>query len=315
MSTTPEQINLWRSVPSEHQRLEFKEAKTQFDFRTLCKYCVALANEGGGQLLFGIADKPPRPVVGSAAANDPIGTAEKLFQTLGFRVDVKAVNHPDGRVVVFHIPSRPRGTAYHLSGSYFMRAGEELQPMSEDLLRHATGLTSPPGPDSNLKAKPMNPARNPQRSANEWLANLNANRWSAGMTAHFQPSESSAADASNDGMSLYCRQPTIWNGLPPISQSKESMDSHSRPCKASFKWISAPTARSNHSPGQGPGYAVREHSKAQKGRPKFRRTSSVITHRICIAPSGLCFISIDYPGRCPGLVWGCPFEAQEGATA
>lgn len=135
MSTTPEQINLWRSVPSEHQRLEFKEAKTQFDFRTLCKYCVALANEGGGQLLFGIADKPPRPVVGSAAANDPIGTAEKLFQTLGFRVDVEAVNHPDGRVVVFHIPSRPRGTAYHLSGSYFMRAGEELQPMSEDLLR------------------------------------------------------------------------------------------------------------------------------------------------------------------------------------
>ena len=135
MSTTPEQINLWRSAPSEHQRLEFKEAKTQFDFRTLCKYCVALANEGGGQLLFGIADKPPRPVVGSAAVNDPIGMAEKLFQTLGFRVDVEAVTHPDGRVVVFHIPSRPRGTAYHLEGTYFMRAGEELQPMSEDQLR------------------------------------------------------------------------------------------------------------------------------------------------------------------------------------
>ncbi len=135
MSTTPEQINLWRSAPSEHQRLEFKEAKTQFDFRTLCKYCVALANEGGGQLLFGIADKPPRLVVGSAAVNDPIGMAEKLFQTLGFRVDVEAVSHPDGRVVVFHIPSRPRGTAYHLEGTYFMRAGEELQPMSEDQLR------------------------------------------------------------------------------------------------------------------------------------------------------------------------------------
>lgn len=91
MSTTPEQINLWRSAASEHQRLEFKEAKTQFDFRTLCKYCVALANEGGGQLLFGIADKPPRPVVGTSAVNDPIGMAEKLFQTLGFRVDVEAV--------------------------------------------------------------------------------------------------------------------------------------------------------------------------------------------------------------------------------
>jgi predicted HTH transcriptional regulator len=135
MSATPEQINLWRSAPSEHQRLEFKEAKTQFDFRTLCKYCVALANEGGGQLLFGIADKPPRPVVGTAAVDNPVGMAEKLFQTLGFRVDVEPVSHPDGRVVVFHIPSRPRGTAYHLEGTYFMRAGEALQPMSEDQLR------------------------------------------------------------------------------------------------------------------------------------------------------------------------------------
>ena len=135
MSTTVNQINLWRSAPSEHQRLEFKEAKTQFDFRKLCQYCVALANEGGGNLLLGVADKQPRPVVGTAAANDPVGMAEKLFQTLGFRVDVDEVNHPDGRVVVFNIPSRPRGTAYHLDGTYFMRAGEELVPMSEDQLR------------------------------------------------------------------------------------------------------------------------------------------------------------------------------------
>jgi predicted HTH transcriptional regulator len=115
--------------------LEFKEAKTQFDFGKLCKYCVALANEGGGHLLLGVVDKPPRRVVGTTAVNDPVGMAEKLFQTLGFRVDVEEVNHTDGRVVVFHIPSRPRGTAYHLEGTYLMRAGEELRPMSEDQLR------------------------------------------------------------------------------------------------------------------------------------------------------------------------------------
>jgi ATP-dependent DNA helicase RecG len=135
MSTTIDQINLWRGASSEHQHLEFKEAKTQFDFGKLSKYCVALANEGGGHLLLGIADTPPRPIVGTIAVNDPIGMAEKLFQTLGFRVDVEEVLHPDGRVVVFHIPSRPRGTTYHLDGTYFMRAGEELVPMSEDQLR------------------------------------------------------------------------------------------------------------------------------------------------------------------------------------
>ena len=53
MTTTPEQIDLWRQAPSEHQRLEFKEAKSQFDTRKLCEYCVALANEGGGILLLG----------------------------------------------------------------------------------------------------------------------------------------------------------------------------------------------------------------------------------------------------------------------
>ncbi len=135
MSTTPAQIDVWRQSRSETQRLEFKEAKNQYDFGKLCKYCVALANEGGGVLLFGIEDKPPRKVVGSQAVNDPVGMAEKLFTAVGFRVDIEAVQHPDGLVVVFHIPSRPRGTAYHLAGQYLMRSGEELCPMSEDRLR------------------------------------------------------------------------------------------------------------------------------------------------------------------------------------
>jgi hypothetical protein len=38
-------------------------------------------------------------------------------------------------VLVFHIPSRPRGTAYNLDGKYLMRAGEALVPMSEDQMR------------------------------------------------------------------------------------------------------------------------------------------------------------------------------------
>ena len=135
MSTTPEQIDIWRTAATETQRLEFKEANTQFDNRKLYKYCVALANEGGGQLLLGIADKPPRPVVGTAAFNHPVGMEEKLFEAVGFRVEIEAVPHPDGRVLVFHIPPRPRGTAYHLNGAYLMRAGESLVPMSEDQLR------------------------------------------------------------------------------------------------------------------------------------------------------------------------------------
>ncbi|MCW8918369.1 MAG: putative DNA binding domain-containing protein [Gammaproteobacteria bacterium] len=135
MTITVEQVDLWRSARSETKNLEFKEAKTQFDNKKLFRYCVALANEGGGHLLLGVADKPPRPIVGTSAINNPIDMAAKIFQAIGFRVDIEEVAHPDGRVVVLVIPPRPRGTAYHYEGAYLMRSGEELVPMSEDQLR------------------------------------------------------------------------------------------------------------------------------------------------------------------------------------
>lgn len=135
MPTTVEQIDRWRAGSSEHQRLEFKEAKTGFDQQKTREYCVALANEGGGHLIFGVKNAPPREVVGTSAVNDVVDMAEKLFQKLGFRVDVEELQHPDGRIVVFSVPSRPTGTAYHLEGRYLMRSGENLVAMSEDQLR------------------------------------------------------------------------------------------------------------------------------------------------------------------------------------
>jgi ATP-dependent DNA helicase RecG len=135
MPTSVAQIDAWRAEPSEHQNLEFKEAKQQYDNKKLYRYCVALANEGGGFLLLGIEDKAPRRVVGTSAFEDPMGMAAKLFEALGFRVDIEEVFHPDGRVLIFHIPGRPRGTAFQYEGAYLMRTGEELRPMSEDRLR------------------------------------------------------------------------------------------------------------------------------------------------------------------------------------
>ncbi len=152
MVTTPAQVDLWRQSPSEHQRLEFKEAKSHFGNDKLYSYCVAIANEGGGNLILGISDAHPRRVVGTQAFNDPIVMSEKLFQALGFRVDIEEVAHPDGRVVVFHIPSRPRGTAYHLDGKYLMRSGEATVPMGEDQLRRIFAEGGPDWLEEHSKA-------------------------------------------------------------------------------------------------------------------------------------------------------------------
>lgn len=132
---TVEQINLWLQTRSETQRLEFKEAKNSYDNEKLYKYCVAIANEGGGFLVLGVSDTVPRKVVGTAAYTDAVATAERIFEKNGFRVDVQEVNHPDGRIVVFDMPSRPRGTAYNFEGAYLMRSGAQLVSMSEDRLR------------------------------------------------------------------------------------------------------------------------------------------------------------------------------------
>jgi ATP-dependent DNA helicase RecG len=119
----------------ENEHLEFKEAKNQYDTSKLFRYCVALANEGGGKLILGVTNEKPRRVVGTGAYPNPRDIQSKIFDKLHFRVDVEDLVHPDGRVLIFYIPSRPAGTAYNCEGAYLMRSTEDTVPMSEDRLR------------------------------------------------------------------------------------------------------------------------------------------------------------------------------------
>lgn len=134
-STTLQEIDKWLLAPRENEHLEFKEAKNQYTAEKVFRYCVALANEGGGKLVLGVTDKLPRQVVGSSAFVNPSDIQAKILHALGFRVDVEEVSYPTGRVVVFHIPPRPAGRPYHFEGAYLMRSGEEIVPMTEDRLR------------------------------------------------------------------------------------------------------------------------------------------------------------------------------------
>lgn len=135
MSATLEELHRWLTASREGENLEFKEAKNQYDLTKLFRYCVALANEGGGKLVLGVTDQPPRRVVGSQAFLNPQKISSQILEKLRFRVDVEGLSHPDGRVVIFHIPPRPAGTAYQFEGAYLMRSGDDLLPMTEDRLR------------------------------------------------------------------------------------------------------------------------------------------------------------------------------------
>lgn len=131
--TTIDQINAWLTA-REDEHVEFKEAKNSYDPEKLVNYCAALANEGGGHLILGVTDKIPRQVVGSQAFQDLPGIAQSLLQQLHLRVSAEEFPHPDGRVVVFNVPSRPVGTPIQVKGTYWMRSGESLTGMTPDVL-------------------------------------------------------------------------------------------------------------------------------------------------------------------------------------
>jgi ATP-dependent DNA helicase RecG len=129
-----EQLRTWLSA-RENEHLEFKEARNGFHFEKLAKYCAALANEGGGSIVLGVTDRRPRRVVGSSAFENLERTKAGLVDRLRLKVEATEIHHPDGRVVVFTAPARQLGVPVSVEGAYWMRAGEDLVPMTADMLR------------------------------------------------------------------------------------------------------------------------------------------------------------------------------------
>ena len=141
--------------------IEFKEARQDFNFnggshadpkrRRHCVlgYVAALANEGGGALVFGMADKRPHEVVGTSYEVGNLGALEDaIYRYHGLRVRID--EHFDGerRVVVFNVPSRPVGKLLRFEGVPMMRTGESLREMSDaEMLR----ILSEQEPDFSAK--------------------------------------------------------------------------------------------------------------------------------------------------------------------
>lgn len=136
----------------EHERLEFKEAKNDFDSERLTKYCVALANEGGGTLVLGVSDKVPRTIVGTRAFPAMAKTCAQLLDRLHLRIEAEEIAEQPGRVLIFHIPSRPIGLPLQYNGAYWMRSGEQLVPMTPEQLRR---IFAEAGPDFSAETCPQ----------------------------------------------------------------------------------------------------------------------------------------------------------------
>ncbi|MBF6594437.1 MAG: ATP-binding protein [Thermaceae bacterium] len=81
MSAALEQLETWMQS-RENERLEFKEAKNNFHFEKLVKYCCALANERGGKIILGVGNKMPRQVVGTSAFENRLNELQQVLPQL-----------------------------------------------------------------------------------------------------------------------------------------------------------------------------------------------------------------------------------------
>jgi ATP-dependent DNA helicase RecG len=136
---------------TENEHIEFKEAKTAFSSDKLAEYTIALANERGGLLILGISDKKPRKIVGTRAFEELNKIKIQLMDKTKLRVETEEIITPQGRVLVFHIPSRPIGMPLHINGRYVMRAGESITSMPPDTLQK---IFNEAGPDFTAEICP-----------------------------------------------------------------------------------------------------------------------------------------------------------------
>lgn len=127
-------------------KVEFKEAKRDFNFaggshadpaerrKCLLGYVVALANEDGGLLIFGVKENKhlPHEIVGTAFAEGKLGAlADEIYERLAVRVEIEELFDNDKRVLVFKIPARPVGSTLKFEGIPLMRTGDSLRVMSD----------------------------------------------------------------------------------------------------------------------------------------------------------------------------------------
>lgn len=115
----------------EDEHCEFKEWKTKDDFDGLTKYACALANEGGGRIVLGVADQRPRKIVGTQIWPQIEVTRKSLNQRIHLTTHWEEFQANEGRVLVITVPRHAYGLPAAWDGRSWMRNNDSLVPLSE----------------------------------------------------------------------------------------------------------------------------------------------------------------------------------------
>ena len=128
----------------EDEQVEFKPSLVS---RTeIARYAVGIGNAGGGYLILGVTNRPPRCVehLPPLSAEDIQQIRRSVYDSARIHIRVENLDTPEGNVVVIAIPPRPRGQVFHTRrGDYLIRIGEDLRGLTVaeiDAIRTESGI-------------------------------------------------------------------------------------------------------------------------------------------------------------------------------
>ncbi|MCR5445337.1 MAG: putative DNA binding domain-containing protein [Bacteroidales bacterium] len=115
------------------------KAKPSERRRCILGYVTAFCNEGGGSLVIGMEDAYPHKVVGTKQCEGRLGELESnIYRDTLIRPHVYELYEDEknktGRVLVIEVPGRPTGKLFRFEDVPLMRVGEELKPMSDEMI-------------------------------------------------------------------------------------------------------------------------------------------------------------------------------------
>lgn len=141
-----------KNLKESEDKVEFKKAeqgnfaydggiKAKPSDRRKCilGYVTAFCNEGGGSLIIGMEDAYPHKVVGTKQCEGKIGELESnIYRDTQIRPQIYELYEDEekktGRVLVIEVPGRPTGKLFRFEDVPLMRVGEELKPMSDEMI-------------------------------------------------------------------------------------------------------------------------------------------------------------------------------------
>lgn len=145
-------IEQLKKLKESEDKVEFKKAE-QGNFaydggnrikpserrKCILGYVTAFCNEKGGYLVIGMEDAYPHKVVGTKQCEGQLGELESnIYRDTQIRPVVYELfedeENKNGRVLVIDIPPRPVGKLFRFEDVPLMRVGEELKPMSDEMI-------------------------------------------------------------------------------------------------------------------------------------------------------------------------------------